>query len=101
MTIAQKIPCSIKGLAWANKKRAICPRVFEDSMKIKRGSGFWYVDRYPYGGDFGRASRDEDTLVEVLEHGVLRFSDDSPKAHKVKLPNHRIAVIEIQHLIDV
>jgi len=44
-------------------------------IKLKKGTGFWCLDYYPWGGDFHRLSKD----VECTDYEVLKnFNDGTP-----------------------
>lgn len=67
-------------------------------MYIKPGYGFWYTDRYPIGGDFGRAPRHDSGLSCVL----IRKLEKPFKGVdiEVRLDNGRIAAVNQTHCIE-
>ena len=45
---------------------------------LRKGCGYWRIDRYPKGGEFHRAQTD---LVITIAETETRYSDGAPKEY--------------------
>lgn len=62
---------------------------------IRKGSGYWDVTTYPYGGDFHRASLDTAIVIDRI---VKAYADGSPAEVEGRTSDRRNLVVKVELL---
>jgi hypothetical protein len=68
-------------------------------MKIIGGRGFWYIDKYPIGGKFGRAPEGgiECTVIRTWDRGIKGVHGTNAE---VLLADGQKAAVDLAHTTD-